>query len=105
MKIIKVMETKWDINELYAKANTKNLRGLLGYMIKTGRSDDLTFGGAFSLLREIEECREIYRLKIHAKNHREIIAITEVAQNGGFDRFAISKKEIRTMFKMLSEIM
>ena len=105
MKIIKVMETKWDINVLYENATSKAKRGLLGYMIKTGRSDDLIFGGAFALLRDIESCHGIYRLKIQSANHREIIAIAEVAQNGGFDKFAISKMEIKHISSMLNQIM
>ena len=104
MKTIKVMETKWDILPLYQAAITKASRGLLGYMIKTGRSDDLIFGGAFSLLREIESCHGLYRLKLHG-NYKEIIYITEIAQNGGFDKFAISKTEIKRITNMLGDIM
>ena len=104
MKTIKVMETKWDVLPLYEAATTKARRGLLGYMIKTGRSDDLIFGGAFSLLRDIEECHGLYRLKLYG-NYKEIAYITEVAQNGGFDKFAISKMEIKRITNMLNDIM
>ena len=104
MKTIKVMETKWDVLPLYEAATTKARRGLLGYMIKTGRSDDLIFGGAFSLLMEIENCPGLYRLKLYG-NYKEIAYITEVAQNGGFDKFAISKSEIKRITNMLNDIM
>ena len=104
MKTIKVMETKWDIDSLYTNATTKSLRGLLGYMVKSGRTEDYVFGGAFSLLREIEDCRGIYRLKFENRDCKELVTIAEIAKSGGFRKFKISKRQIRRTLKMLKEM-
>lgn len=100
MKLIYVMETKWDIENLYASATTKAQRSLLGYMIKTGRSDDLIFGGAFAMLRDVENCATLYRLTINTNHYKDIIKIAQEAKQGTFRRFAFSKREIRHILRI-----
>lgn len=108
MKIINVTECGYNIKCLYEKANSPARRALMGYMIKTGRSDDLTFGGAFALLEELEGLgKEVYKLSIGTSSEKakEIIAIVEVAQAGGFNKFAMSKTEIRKTSKRIKELL
>lgn len=96
MKAIKVQEMQHDIRVLYAKANTKSQRALLGYMLKLGYTREPTFGGAFSLLCAIEGYAGIYYLipNTDPKVVDEIIYIAEAAMAGLWDRFALSEREI-----------
>ena len=108
MTIIHVSEMGWDIKSLYSNADTKAKRGLMGYMMRTGRSDDLVFGGAFALVRDIEaySCHgNVYKLSICSPRAKEIIAIAETAMAGGFDKFAFSKREIRRIGRRINDIL
>ncbi len=107
MKTITINEVGWDLHLLYREAiQTKARRGLFGYMLRTGRADNLIFGGAFQLLRQLEPVwgKEAYSLRSETAAAREIIAVTEVALAGGFDRFALSRREMQRTIKALADI-
>lgn len=107
MRTIYINETGWDLHLLYRNAiRTKARRGLFGYMLRTGRVDNLIFGGAFQLIMELEPVwgKEAYHLKSETSHAREIIAVAEVALAGGFDKFALSKREMKNTIRALDEI-
>ena len=104
MKIIRVMETGSNIHYLYEHAKTPNQRALLGYIIRKGYSDDLVFGGAFHLLREIERAKAkniVYKLSIETPYGRQIIECAELAQQGAFNRFTLSAREVRKCIRLM----
>lgn len=107
MKTIIVMDTYWDIKMLYREAaQSKARRGLFGYMLKTGRTENAVFGGAFRLICDIESVpkHNTYRLHVESENGKEIIAAAEIAMAGGFDHFAISAREIKRTCRNLKDI-
>lgn len=107
MKTICINETGWDLHLLYREAiQTKARRGLFGYMLRTGRTDNLIFGGAFHLLKQLEPVwgKEAYSLRSETPAARDIIAVAEVALAGGFDKFALSKREMRNTIRALDGI-
>lgn len=107
MKTINVIECGWDLKRLYKEAiQTKARRGLFGYMLRTGRCDNLTFGGAFQLICQLEPVwgKEAYNLRSETHAAKEIVAVAEVAMAGGFDKFAPSKHEMRRTIKALDGI-
>jgi len=107
MKSISVIETYWDLKRLYQEAaGSKARRGLFGYMLKTGRTDNTVLGGAFKLVCDLESVpkHNAYKLKIESASGREIVAAAEVALAGGFDRFAPPVKEIRKTCRALKNI-
>lgn len=107
MKTVKVIECGWNLELLYKEAiRTKARRGLFGYMLRTGRCDNLTFGGAFYLLQQLETVwgKEAYTLKPETANAKEIIAVAEVAMAGGFNKFALSKREMSNTIRALDGI-
>lgn len=107
MKPIKVMDTYWDIKTLYQEAaQSKARRGLFGYMLKTGRTENVVFGGAFRLICDLESVPKYsaYNLKVESSNGKEIIAAAEIAMAGGFDRFALPAREIRSICHNLKDI-
>lgn len=107
MKTITINETGWDLHLLYKEAiKTKARRGLFGYMLRTGRADNLIFGGAFQLLRDLEPVwgKEAYHLRSNTGEGRHIVAVAEVALAGGFDRFALSKREMQRTIQALKDI-
>lgn len=110
MKIIKVMETRYDLSCLYkAAADTKARRGLFGYMLQTGRTDNTVLGGAFALLCDIENVKrrgELYKLRYECgpTSAKEMVSICEVALAGGFDSFAMSASDIRRTSKKIQQI-
>lgn len=104
MKIIRVMETGNNIHYLYEHAETPNQRALLGYIIRKGYTDDLVLGGAFHLLREIERANAhnvVYRLSVESQYGREIIEYAELAQQGAFNRFTLSAREVRKCIRLM----
>lgn len=107
MKSISVMDTYWDLKRLYQEAAaSKARRGLFGYMLKTGRTDNTIFGGAFKLVCDLEDVpkHSAYKLKIESASGKEIIAAAEVALAGGFDQFAPPIKEIKKTCRALKNI-
>ena len=110
MKTIKVMECGWDLKYLYKEAiQTKARRGLFGYMLRTGRCDNTTLGGAFYLLKQLEPVwgKVAYELKKYPNNGdvaKEIIAVAEFALAGGFNGFAPSCSEMKKTIKALDKI-
>lgn len=107
MKTITINEVGWDLHILYREAiQTKARRGLFGYMLRTGRADNLIFGGAFQLLKQLEPVwgKAAYSLRPETSAAREIIAVTEAALAGGFDRFALSRREMQRTIKALNDI-
>lgn len=108
MKIIEVIPTGYDIRCLYRAATTAAHRELLGYMLQTGRTDNLILGGAFRLLTELHSLSdaETYKFTWDSENTAmEIIAFAEAAQARVFRKFAISKKDVKRSSKNLSLIM
>jgi hypothetical protein len=107
MKQIKVMETYYDITTLYKKAaQSKPRRALFGYMMRTGRTDNTVFGGAFRLIEELEEVpkNDVYKLKLTSLKSPEIVAVAEVAIAGGFNQFAIPFWDIKRTAKALEAL-
>ena len=106
MKIIKVMETVYDIKTLYKEASTQAQRALVGYMLKTGKTNDVILGGAFTLVKDVERCKgKLYKLITRTaaeENEKQIISIAETAMAGGFNQFALSKREIRRTLKRIA---
>ena len=105
MNTIIVTEGAWSLRTLYLSANTPSKRALVGYMLKTRRADDMVYGGALYLLRDIETCKGIYYLKPECEMHKakQIIHITEMALAGQYNRFALSKREIRKILKHMKK--
>lgn len=105
MKNIQIIEGAWNLKSLYKEANTPAKRALVGYMVKTCKADDATFGGALYLLRDIETRKgnEIYYLELCTKANKakQIVHITEMALEGKYKHFALSKREIKKMIKHL----
>lgn len=106
MKKISVRQNYYDIQALYKKANTKTQRALLGYMVKGGYASDPVYGGAFTLVREIESYAGIYILETteNSKTTKEIIHIAESAMAGLWDEFAFSEREINTILIQLGNL-
>lgn len=108
MATIKIYDVVYDTTTLYKKANTDAQRALMGYIIKAGKANDPVFGGAFSLLRNIERCNhngEIYRLypMVDEQTEKKIIHVAQMAMDGQFDKFAINETERTRTLKYLCE--
>ena len=58
MKNIKVLPHIWETRSLYQSANTPAQRALAGYIVKTGSTSNPICGAAFSMLRDIEYCKQ-----------------------------------------------
>lgn len=98
MKIIRVMETTYHPKTFYTMATTPNQRALLGYMVRKGKMDSTTLGGALYLLKEIEKAElnnEIYVLRCETPYAKDIIEWVELTKMGALDKFAFSTMEIR----------
>ena len=109
MKIIKLYDTTHDIRTLYRKANTPAQRALVGYIIKAGLTQDPIFGGAFKLLCDVERCmgnRDIYDLQsyVDRETKSKISHVAQLALDGEFDAFAMSKTEMEKILKSMSEV-
>ena len=99
MKNIKVLPHIWETRSLYQSANTSAQRALTGYIVKTGNTSDLICGAAFSMLRDIEYCKQrdiIYNLLfcVEPEEQKQIVRIVEAALKGSLDRFSFTKREI-----------
>lgn len=108
MKTIEVVPTGYDIRCLYQNAVTAPQRDLLGYMIQTGRTDNLTLGGAFRLLSELNSLSsaETYKFCWESEEAaQEIIAFTEAAKARVFRKFSISRREVKRSSRNLNMIM
>ena len=106
MKNIKVVEIQYDLKSMYRKADTYAERGLLGFMIKAGLTNDTIFGGAFNVLHLVENCRGLYKLLPYCdnkENERKILHIVEKALDGEWDDLAISKKDITYYLKRIAD--
>ena len=104
MKIIRVMETAIPTRIIYSKATTPNQRALLGYIIRKGYTEDYVALGAFHLLREIESAnrnRILYQLSMESPNAEWIVECCELAQQGAFDKFALSPMEIQKCIRLM----
>lgn len=109
MKIIKLYDTVHEIRAFYRKANTPAQRALVGYITKAGLTQDAIFGGAFKLLCDVERCMdngEIYTIQNYVEREMasKISHVAQLALDGHFDAFAISKTEMEKTLKSLSEI-
>lgn len=109
MKIVKLYDTIYEINTLYHKANTPAQRALAGYIIKSGKTQDSIFGGAFQLLCDVERCmrnEDIYMIHsyVDRKTESMISHVAQKALNGDFNAFVLRKADIEAIVKALSEI-
>lgn len=105
---IKINHHTFETLTLYKRANTEAQRALAGYIIRSGKVGDPILGGAFHVLRKIEECNEegeIYELYnlVCAEDKRKIIGYAQMAMDGDLDKFMIPETERRNMVKHLSE--
>jgi hypothetical protein len=108
MAIIKIYDVVYDTTTLYKKANTDAQRAMLGYIIKSGKTNDPIFGGAFALLRSIERCNnngEIYKLYpiVDEATEKKIVHVAQMALDGKLDKFAINETERNRTLKYLCE--
>jgi hypothetical protein len=106
MKTITINAIPWDVKSLYQESSTPTRRALLGYMLKTGNTNDATLGGAFSLIRDIEMRNgKLYRIvsQVSHKQEKEIISIAETAMAGGLKSFALTKREIKSTLRHISD--
>lgn len=96
MKNIIIKQVYYEPLSLYQKANTKSQRALVGYMVKAGYARDPIYGGAFSLLKRIENCAGIYILDTteDEQTAMEIIDIAESAMKGLWDAFQFTEKQL-----------
>lgn len=99
MKVIYVQPHIWEVKSLYQSAQTPAQRDLAGYIIKTGNANNPICGAAFSMLREIESCRNrglIYQLLfvVTIDEQKQILKMVETALNGGLHRFSFTKREM-----------
>jgi hypothetical protein len=104
MITIKVMETGYDIRTLYRQATTPNQRALLGYIVRKGYTEDYVALGALHLLREIEQANKrkiLYQLSPETPNADWIIECCELAQQGAFNKFALSPAEVRKCIRLM----
>ena len=106
MKNIKVMATVYNLSELYkVSSKSKARRGLFGYMLHTARPDNQVCGGAMRLVEDLESVgSNLYKLNLVDKYGKEIVAVAEVALAGGFNKFALSKKEINKTLKSIVKL-
>lgn len=105
---IKIYDVAYDTVTLYRKANTPTQRALAGYIIKSGKVNDTIFGGAFNLLRGIENCNakgEIYELysMVDKDTKKKIIHVAQVAMDGKLDKFTISERERQDTIRYLCQ--
>ena len=105
---IKIYDIAYDTISLYRKANTPAQRALAGYIIKSGKTNDTIFGGAFNLLRGIESCNakgEIYELypMVDKETKKKIMHVAQVTLDGKLDKFAISERERQDTIKYLCQ--
>lgn len=103
-KII-ITATPWDTKSLYQESTSPALRALLGYMVKTGNTNDVILGGAFSLIRAIEMCNgKLYRLvsSLPKEQANEIVMVAEGAMAGNLKGFAFTQREIKKILKHIS---
>lgn len=106
MKNIFITATPWDVKSLYQESSTPARRALLGYMLKTGNTNDSVLGGAFSLVRDVEMRNgKLYRVipQVSRSQEKEIIAIAETAMAGGLKSFALTKREIKRTLRHISD--
>ena len=104
MKNIQITEGAWCLKSLYQAANTPATRALVGYMLKTCKAENVIYGGALYLLKDIEACKgNIYYLELctNANDAKKIIHIAEKSLEGKYKHFALSKREIRKTLKRI----
>ena len=107
MTIIQIKGTSWNIRTLYKNANSKSTRALLGYMMKTGQTNNTILGGAFALLRDLECCNGLYTLHPcdTKESVKEIVAVAEATKAKAFKKFALSRREINKVRKQIKDLM
>lgn len=107
LKNIQIAEGAWCLKSFYQAATTPATRALVGYMIKTCKTDDILYSSALYLLKDIESCKanELYYLEtcIPANKTKEIVHIVESARQGKYKKFAIRKKEIKKILRNINK--
>lgn len=103
MKNIPVKIACPSCREMYERASTPAQRALLGFIVKTGRTADPVYGGAFNLLCDIEDCNGIYILnpQVEGEVANEIGLIAEAAKCGVYKKYKLSNW---TILKILMQI-
>jgi len=106
MKNIKVQQKYYTLSELYQIAEgSKSRRGLFGYMMKTGRTDNTIMGGAMFLLEKLEDVgHDLYKLIIPDESGREIAAVAEAAMAGAFNDYAMSRRSIHHIARKIEKL-
>lgn len=106
MKHIHIGASGFTTKAMYANANTKSQRALLGYMIKNGYAGNDTFCHAFYVLYIIETTearKEVYKFVTHTniENAKAIMHIVEAARRGSYNALAFSKRDIKKILRQL----
>ena len=98
MKTIKVIPTYLSALELYESHETRPMRDLAGYMVHTGRINDVILGGALILLRYLNGCKnEVPIIQDYCSNYdhfHQIIAVANAARAGAFKKYALTKRHM-----------
>lgn len=106
MKHIKIIEQHYELKAMYRHANELSERALLGYILKAGLTNDVIYGAAFAVLKSVNRCTGLYKLVSYCdskENEKKILWISELALDGEFDDFALSRSEIDRTLKRLNE--
>ena len=104
---IKINHHVYDTLTLYKRASTDNQKGLVGFIIKSGKANDPILGGAFNVLRKIEHCNEVgevyelYNL-LDSEEKRKVLDYVQMAMDEEFTPYMISETERRNMIKCLA---
>ena len=105
MKTITVIETYYELPELYAvAASSRPRRDLLGYMLKNGYLYDTAFHGAMHLVADLEAVQdEVYHLELQGNFTEGMVGFAELAMAGGLRAFTIPKREILRTARAISK--
>ena len=92
-----------NVKDFYLDCTTPELRALFGYMLKTGNAHNPTLGGAFFVLRDIQNSKKTYKLmpKVSYNKESEIINIVDTVLSGGLREFALTPREIKDTLNAL----
>lgn len=112
MTEIKVAPTYYTITDLYKTVNggSRAMRGLFGYMMKTGRLNDVIFGGAVALLNDLEKLdkNEVYQVKVDpgysSPSLQDITELVKAARAGVFKPYEIPQRDISKTLSAVSKL-
>lgn len=112
MTEIKVAPTYYTITDLYKTVNggSRAMRGLFGYMMKTGRLNDVIFGGAVHLLGDLEKLdkNEVYQVTYDSAcpvpEIQDISELVKAARAGAFKPYEIPQRDISKTLSAVSKL-